>query len=143
MNVRGRDGFTLIELVIVASIMSILGGLALPNLKAAVIKADAARIIADVRTVDLAARQFVEENGSLPRNSRWGSAPVDLVPYLGEMTFEYKTVEYRLIRNNRTGKLRLRVRYPRRDPIGAALARFARSGEVVWTNRRTDFYLID
>jgi len=137
-----RRGFSLIEMVIVASVMAIIGGIALPNFNEAIHKADAARVLAEVRTVDLAARQFLEENGTLPRNSAWGVAPADLAPYLDNMTFTYKTLEYRLIRNVRQGTLRLRVRYPRRDPIGAALARY-RSAKVVWSATRTDFYLTD
>ncbi len=135
-------GFTLVEMAIVLTVMAILAGLALPNVKDAVYRADAAKIVSDVRAVKLAVEEFVQENGSLPRSGRWRQVPADLAPYLAGMPFEYKTVEYRLISNRRRGVVRLRVRYPRRDPIGAALARYRRPGEVRWTNRRTDFYIV-
>lgn len=143
MSTSNRGGFTLVEMAIVAAIMAILGGIALPNLNKAIHKADAARVVSDMRTVELAVQQFIEENGSVPRGGRWNQVPADLVPYLETMTFEYKTTDYRLLVNRRRGIVRFRVRYPRRDPIGAALAFYRRAGEVTWTNRRTDFYLAD
>ncbi len=55
---RGRSrGFTLIEALLVMLIISILAGISLPVLRGAVARADAAKVRADVRTIEVAALQ--------------------------------------------------------------------------------------
>lgn len=146
MTVRGRGGFTLIELVTVVVIVGILAGIALPNFRSAIYRADAAKIVADMSAVRFALFEFREDKNALPRRGRWGQAPAELEPYIGGMSFQYKDVEYRLQVNQRRGHVEFIVRYPRRSPIGAALQPYRvpgnQSGSVSWTSRRTTFRLL-
>ncbi len=142
---RRATGFTLIELLLVMVIIAILAGIALPLLRGAVARADAARIRADVRQIYVAAREYREEEGGrFPPTSRWGRFPAPLEPYLSEGTqFTYKDVQYRIVRsgNLRRGeRFRVQVRYPRDSPVGEALQAF-RGDDVIWTRRRTTFDL--
>lgn len=140
---RGR-GFTLIEALLVMLIISILAGIALPLLRGAVARADAAKVRTDVRTIELAALQYREEAGRFPPTSRWGQNPGTLDEWMAEGTeFTYKDVTYRMVRggNPRRGeRFRIQVRYPRTSLIGEALQTF-RGPDVIWTRRRTTFAL--
>ena len=141
-----RTGFTFIELLTVMVLLGILGGIALPNLRSAIFRADAAKIVTDMTAVRFAVLEFREENGSLPRTARCAATPPDLIPYLDQMPFSYKDVEYRLFTNNRQGKVEFSVRYPRRSLIGDALKRFRSpggdAGSVSWTSRETKFRIL-
>lgn len=91
----GRRGFTLFELLTVMVIITILSGIAVPILRGAVARADAARIVSDVNTIRLAAFQYLSDGGSLPAPTGWGELPSEFVGYLPEgFDFSYKGVEY-------------------------------------------------
>ena len=142
----GRGGFTLIELVTAMIVVGIIGGIALPNLRAATYRADASKIAAEMTLVRTAIFEFREATGNLPRSARWGVIPPDLAPYLN-VQFTYEDLDYRLVSNRRRGRVEFRVRYPRRSPVGAALQRFRRpgseSGSVTWTARQTRWRLLE
>ncbi len=149
MNTRStlnRSGFTLIELITVVVIIGILAGIALPSFQKVTYRADAAKIVTDMAAVRLAVFEFREDNGRLPRTGRRGETPPDLIPYLDQMSFVYKDVEYRLKVNSRKGDVQFEVRYPRRSRIGDALKQHRRpgndSGSVSWTSRKTKFRLL-
>ena len=141
-----RGGFTLMELITTMIALGILGGIALPNLRAATYRADASKIAAEMTLVRTAMFEFREDTGNLPRTARWGVIPPDLAPYIN-VQFTYKDLDYRLVSNTRRGRVELRVRYPRQSPIGAALRRFRRpgkeSGSVTWTTKQTRWRLLE
>ena len=64
--VKGKKGFTLIELVIVIAILGILAGIAIPRFLDATATARGAKIVADLRTIDSAIVIYNAKTGSLP-----------------------------------------------------------------------------
>lgn len=66
---KGKKGFTLIELVIVIAILGILAGLAIPRFLDATATARGARIVADMRTIDSAIVIYNAKRGALPGSS--------------------------------------------------------------------------
>ncbi|MDD4320226.1 MAG: prepilin-type N-terminal cleavage/methylation domain-containing protein [Acidaminococcaceae bacterium] len=64
--IKGKKGFTLIELVIVIAILGILAGIAIPRFLNATATARGARIVADLRTIDSAIVIYNAKTGKLP-----------------------------------------------------------------------------
>lgn len=142
MMPRARAGFTLVEMLIVAIVLGLLAGIAIPSLKKAIYKADAARIMADMSAVRFAVAEFMEDNGRYPNPAASGQMPPELQPYLGNMDFSYKDLTYSLWSGSRT---EFNVQYTTGHGIGAELQRFRRPGEgdgsVNWTPVKTHFRL--
>jgi prepilin-type N-terminal cleavage/methylation domain-containing protein len=80
--VTRRGGFTLVELVISMSIVGILAGLALPNLRTMIHRARATEVSADMEVVRVAALQFQAEMLSWPAEAASGMVPAGLEPFL-------------------------------------------------------------
>lgn len=88
---RDRAGFTLAELAVVVMVVGILAGLALPNLRYALLKADAAHIVSDAHTISLAAYDYIADNGTFPGSAGYGMVPPQLADHLPEnFEFNYK-----------------------------------------------------
>ena len=66
---KGKKGFTLIELVIVIAILGILAGLAIPRFLDATASARGSRIIADLRTIDSAIVIYNAKTGDIATKS--------------------------------------------------------------------------
>lgn len=143
----GRGGFSLLELLTAMIVISILGLVAIPNFKRAVHKADARKVLTDMTAVRAAVYEYREDEGRLPPTARWGTVPPTLEPYLNNVDFQYKSVEYRIRSNRRRGRVDFFVRYPRNDEIGLSLQTFSRpgrdEGSVTWNRRRTRFRLLE
>lgn len=142
-----RAGFSLLELLTVMVVIAILAGIALPALRIAIYRADAARVVSDMAAVRQSLFDYREDADALPGTSRWGETPSELATYLDHMPFAYKDLEYRLVVNRRRGRVDFEVRYPSGSHIGAALQRYRRagsdSGSVAWSVRRTTFRLLE
>jgi general secretion pathway protein G len=65
---RSREGFTLIEVLLVVVIIGILVGVAMPRLGGKVQKAQISRTKADVENIGLALRMYELENGRYPNS---------------------------------------------------------------------------
>jgi prepilin-type N-terminal cleavage/methylation domain-containing protein len=62
MHIRRRDGFTLIELVVVVVVMGVLAGVAIPRYSASKDKAYVAAMKADLRNAATVEEQYASEN---------------------------------------------------------------------------------
>ena len=145
---RSRGGFSLIELLTTMVVIGILAAIAIPSFRDASYRADARKVMTDVSAIRVALYEYREDNNnSLPPTARWGTVPPGLEPYLNNVDFEYKDLEYRLRTRNRRGRVDIFVRYPRNHPIGLALRVFERpgrdSGTVTWNRRRARFRLLE
>jgi len=134
------------ELLTTMIVVGILAGLAIPKLQAAIYKAEAAKIAADMTLVRTAMLQFRGENGSLPSTADWGVIPPDLAPYLN-IQFTYKDLDYRLVTTDGQGRIDFKVRYVLESKIGIALQRFSHpgseTGSVLWTALETRWRLLE
>ena len=78
----GQAGFTLIELMIVAAIVGILAGLALPNLRTQLYRARAVEIHGDMEVVKVATLSFNADQHSWPAEAAEGVIPSGLASFL-------------------------------------------------------------
>lgn len=79
-----RGGFTLIEVMIVAAVVGILAGLAIPNLRTMLYKARAVEIAGEMDVVRVAALQYNAENLIWPAEAAAGAIPTGLSEFLPE-----------------------------------------------------------
>ncbi len=71
-----REGFTLIELIIVVSILAVLAGVMIPRVSSRMAKSRDARRVADVRAIQSAIDSYYADTGSYPapkKNSKFGN----------------------------------------------------------------------
>ena len=90
-----RGGFTLVEMVVVAAVVSILARIALPNLQESVIRARAAAAMGDVEVVRTAAANYHARTNIWPVEAPPGVVPPELVQDLPE-GFTFERGEYQL-----------------------------------------------
>ncbi|MGI8908055.1 MAG: type II secretion system protein [Candidatus Sumerlaeaceae bacterium] len=64
-----RRGFTLIELLIVVAIIAILAAIAVPNFLESQVRAKAARVKSDLRTIATAIETYAVDHNTLPRDN--------------------------------------------------------------------------
>lgn len=79
-----RGGFTLVELLVVAAIIGILAGLAIPNMRTILLRARATELAGDMEVVRVATQSYNGENHTWPGEASQGAVPPELVPYLPE-----------------------------------------------------------
>lgn len=135
-----RRGFSLIELLTVMLIIGILAGIAIPQLRGAVGKADAARVVSDVNTIRLAAHDHLAEHSVFPSSGGQGSVPADMADDLPDgFPFSFEDVTYtwmslQLFGTSFWGRELgiVWVRYPSDSPVGRALQSH-RSNTAFWT----------
>lgn len=79
-----RGGFTLVELLVVAAIVGILAGLAIPNLRTVLVRARATEIAGDMDVVRTAALSYNGDHHTWPSETGAGAIPSGLEEYLPE-----------------------------------------------------------
>lgn len=84
-----RGGFSLIELLMAMSIVGILAGLAIPNMRGVTFRARATEVAADLEVVRVAALNYNADENRWPTDAAVGAIPPGLVEYLPTgFTFE-------------------------------------------------------
>jgi prepilin-type N-terminal cleavage/methylation domain-containing protein len=77
-----RGGFTLVELMVVAAIIGILAGLAIPNLRTVLLRARATELAGDMEVVRTAVLSYNGVHHTWPAESAAGAIPSGLAEYL-------------------------------------------------------------
>lgn len=90
-----RSGFSLIELLLAVSIVGILAGLAIPNLRHMTYRARATEVAADLEVVRVATANYNAETFAWPAEVATGVIPPELVDYLPE-NFSFQGTGYEL-----------------------------------------------
>ncbi len=146
-----RQGFSLIELLTVMVVIAILAAIALPKLRGAIYKAQAANIIGDVHAIQVAYSQYISDGGTRPRNAGWGSVPADLAPYLpGGFEFSNDLADYRWTRltakaspwDVESGMVRVRPKRGLRDVLVPRLAAMANQAMIVKKRNQVRFFMV-
>jgi general secretion pathway protein G len=96
-----RGGFSLVELLVAMSIIGILAGLALPNMRNVTFRARAAAIFGDVSVVRQAVLDYNAEQTAWPADVSSGTVPTGLQPLLPE-NFSFAGEGYELDYENIT-----------------------------------------
>ena len=144
---HGRGGFSLIELLTTMVVIGILSAIAAPYLRGAIDRADARKIVSDVAAIRVGLMEYREEHDGLPGTADWGEIPPDLAPFLNNVDFTYKDVEYQVRTTDAHGRVDVFVRYPEQSPISEALLTFDRPGDdagsMTWDRERMRFRLLE
>jgi len=77
-----RAGFTLIELLMTMSIVGILAGLAIPNLRSMTFRARATEVAGDLEVVRVATLSYNGDQHAWPADASQGTVPTELDGYL-------------------------------------------------------------
>jgi prepilin-type N-terminal cleavage/methylation domain-containing protein len=80
----GRGGFTLVELLVTVSIVGILAGLAIPNLRNMTFRARATSVAGDLEVIRVATLNFNANAHTWPTETASGVVPPELVGFLPE-----------------------------------------------------------
>jgi len=103
--VRARSderGFSLIELMIVVTIISIVAAIAQPQMHSVLLKARAADVVADLNAVRVAVLQYQGDRSAWPAETSAGNVPSGLGPFLPN-GFSFNQEEYTMDYENMGG----------------------------------------
>lgn len=101
-----RAGFTLIELLMTMSIVGILAGLAIPNLRSMTFRARATEVAGDLEVVRVAILSYNADNHRWPADASQGTVPPELDGYLPDgFSFQGNGYELKYERFNFPGGL--------------------------------------
>lgn len=80
----GRGGFTLVELLVTVSIVGILAGLAIPNMRNMTFRARATSVAADLEVLRVATLSYNADSQMWPAERPPGAVPPELADFLPE-----------------------------------------------------------
>ncbi len=99
-SLRNRQGFTLVEIMIVVAIIALLAAIAVPNFLRARKRSQATRILEDLRIIDSAIDQYaIENNKSSGDSVNW----TDIQSYLKKGSVIYNSSGTDLLSNSYVG----------------------------------------
>ena len=147
-----RGGFTLIEVMIAASIVGLLAGFAIPNLQTMVYRARATDAAANMDIVRVAVLNYQADQNTWPAETAAGAVPTGLEDYLPvgftfldegyQLDFESWTLPGGLPGDPNTTMLIGVSVIAEQDDLGNAIAEFLR-GAIVFSVGNTHTILID
>lgn len=136
---RSPDGFTVIELLVVVTVIGLLAALAQPNLQRALLKARAAEAVADLNVIKVAVMSYLGENHRWPADVNRGKIPSGLAEYLPEdfsFVQEDYTIDYDDWSTKKNGFVGLTV-ITKDEALGQAMLDLL--GSNTWTNGKDKF----
>ncbi len=92
MKTVGKNGFTLLEIMIVGAIIGLLAALAIPSMFDAGIQTRARRFAREIKAAGHAFVQYAVENGDYPADTTPAQMPVGMAPYLKGFPWYGETV---------------------------------------------------
>ena len=142
----GVMGFTLTELLTVIVVIGVLAGIAIPRLRGAILRAEAADVVGDMNVIKVAVLTYHADHYSWPTDRNRGQIPPELVDYLPG-GFSFRKDDYLLDYDNWSGR--------RRAPFNVAVTFIAQNEELglaviemlgssIWSNGGDKFtWIID
>lgn len=90
-----KRGYTIIELLLVMTIVGILANIAVPTIREMRRRAEGAAVVGDLHAIQTALLDFYADNGSFPPSTGLGSVPAGLETSLpGGFDFQYEDTLY-------------------------------------------------
>ncbi len=139
-----RSGFTLIELMVVVTIVGLLAALAQPSLQRVLLKAQAAAAIGELDVLRRAVQQYEAEFLSYPAESAEGVIPPGLAAFLPDnysFTQDGYVMDYDNVTGSGTFDIGLTI-VPDNEEMGQAMVAIAGSGVFALGGRFT-WILVD
>ena len=87
-----RKGFTLVEIMIVTSIVGLLASLAIPSMRNAGIKTRSTRFAREIKTAGHAFVQYALDHGDYPADKTPGQMPTGMSGYLSRFPWSEETM---------------------------------------------------
>ncbi len=135
-----RSGFTLIELMVVVTIVGLLAALAQPSLQRVLLKAQASAAIGELDVLRRAVQQYEAEYLSYPAEAAEGVIPTGLAPFLPDnysFTHAGFVMDYDNVTGSGTFDIGLTI-VPENEEMGQAMVSiagssvFALGGRFTW-----------
>lgn len=137
---RGRDGFTLVELLVVVVIVGLLAGLAQPRFDRVLLKARAAQAVSELKVIDVAVRQYQAQHHQWPPDKNRGIIPPGLDEFLPEGTTfqtEHYVIDYDMWDDQPQGLVGLTI-ITTNEELGQAMLELLGERNT-WTNGKDKF----